>query len=177
VARQAKTEMRIRSRQKDGSNGLIKETRLGGILSPVWYSVAVAMISSLLGLLLKKRLPLRQPCRGARPFAQVLAAIVLLVIATVAASTVARRPHPRPSVPNGRRRLSQANRRSISGSRCGAREVGAPYFLLPARAVPPPGVPCARALRAAPRATASGGFLLGLVSGSGLRHRVSRAMP
>jgi hypothetical protein len=39
--------------------------------------------------------------------------------------------------------------------------------LLPGAAVPPPGVPCARALRAAPRAAASGGFLLGLVSGLG----------
>ena len=59
-----------------------------------WYSVA--MLSSLLGLLLKKRFPLRQPSRGREAFAQVLAAIVLLVIATVAASTVARRPPPTP---------------------------------------------------------------------------------
>ncbi len=36
--------------------------------------------------------------------------------------------------------------------------------MLPGAAVPPP---CARALRAAPRAAASGGFLLGLVSGLG----------
>ena len=60
-------------------------------MSPVWYSGA--MISSLLGLLLKKNDSLSvSPAAGARPFAQVFAAIVLLAIATVAASTVARRP-------------------------------------------------------------------------------------
>src|SRR6266851_7462255 len=48
---------------------------------------------------------------GARPFARVLAAIVLLVIATVAASTVARRL-PSATLPyaNAKRRLRQANR-------------------------------------------------------------------
>jgi len=51
------------------------------------------MISSLLGLLLKKNDSLSvSPAAGARPFAQVFAAIVLLAIATVSASTVARRP-------------------------------------------------------------------------------------
>src|SRR6266481_9518689 len=75
--------MRIRVAPKGRVERVDQRARLGGILSPVWYSVA--MISSLLGLLLKKRLPLRQPCRGREPFAQVLAAIVPLVIATVAA--------------------------------------------------------------------------------------------
>src|SRR6267143_5866236 len=54
--------MRIRVAPKGRVERVDQRARLGGILSPVWYSVA--MISSLLGLLLKKRLPLRQPCRG-----------------------------------------------------------------------------------------------------------------
>src|SRR5216683_2599836 len=54
--------MRIRVAPKGRVERVDQRARLGGILSPVWYSVA--MISYLLGLLLKKRLPLRQPCRG-----------------------------------------------------------------------------------------------------------------
>ncbi len=175
MARQAKTEMRIRSRQKDGSNGLIKETRLGGILSPVWYSVA--MISSLLGLLLKRCSLSVSPVAGARPFAQVLSAIVLLVIATVAASTVAWRP-PRPFVPKAGAAI-EAGESPLRNwlPRCGAREVGAPYFLLPVRRRYTAG----RAVRACASGRASRRRERRVSPWprlrSGLRHRGARATP
>src|SRR5229473_4897367 len=123
--------MRIRVAPKGRVERVDQRARLGGILSSVWNSVA--MISSL--RLAPKRLPLRQPCRGgARPFAQVLAAIVLLVIATVAASTVARRLPLRPSVREREAAIDPGESPLRNWlPRYGAREVGAPYFLLPAR--------------------------------------------
>ena len=54
--------MRIRVAPKGRVERVDQRARLGGIFSPISYSVT--MISSLLGLLLTKRLPLRQPCRG-----------------------------------------------------------------------------------------------------------------
>src|SRR5713226_3975342 len=54
--------MRIRVAPKGWVERVDQRARLSGISSPIWCSVA--MISSPLDLLLKKRLPLRQPCRA-----------------------------------------------------------------------------------------------------------------
>src|SRR5229473_8397339 len=54
--------MRIRVAPKGWVERVDQRARLSGISSPIWCSVA--MISSPLDLLLKKRLPRRQPCRG-----------------------------------------------------------------------------------------------------------------
>src|SRR5216683_3693100 len=140
--------MRIRVAPKGRVERVDQRARLGGILSSVWNSVAT--LSSLLGLLLNDSPSVSPAVGGARPFAQVLAAIVLLVIATVAASTVARRLPLRPSVREREAAIDPGESPLRNWlPRCGAREVGAPYFLLPARRRSPPGVPWACALRAA----------------------------
>ena len=91
------------------------------------------------------------------------------VIATVAASTVARRlPLHRPSVREREAAIDPGE--SLLRNwlpRCSAREVGAPYFLLPARRRSTAGCAVRGCASAAPGAAASGGFLLGLVSGRG----------